>query len=108
MVTVIPSTQSVEVTKTVIFTATVTGVGPFIYQWQKEGYNLSDETSSLFVIYNASSIDQAKYSCYVSNIYGDTAAFNSVIVQVTSMLKFYQIRTVSSHIFYCRESSSDI
>ena len=105
MVTVIPSIQSVEVTKTVIFIATVTGVGPFIYQWQKEGHNLSDETSSLFVIYNASSI---KYSCYVSNIYGDTATSNSVIVQVISMLKFYQIRTVSSRIFYCRESSSDI
>jgi len=87
MVTVIPSTQSVEVTKTVIFTATVTGVGPFIYQWQKEGHNLSNKTSSLFVITNASSIDQAKYSCYVSNIYGDTATSNSVMLQVTSMFE---------------------
>ena len=61
-VAVIPATQSVEVTKTIIFTTLVTGVGPFIYQWQKEGRNLSDETSPLFVIYNASSIDQAKYT----------------------------------------------
>ena len=89
-VTVIPATQSVEVTKTIVFTALVTGVGPFIYQWQKEGHNLSDEMSPLFVIYNASSIDQAKYSCYVSNIYGDTATSNIVMLQVTSMFEILQ------------------
>ena len=54
MVTVTSSPQSVEVTRTVIFTATVTGVGPFNYQWQQEGHNLTGETNSTFVIYNIS------------------------------------------------------
>ena len=85
MVTVTSSTQSVEVTKTVIFTATITGVGPFYYQWQKEGQNLTDETGSTFILYNVLSGDQANYSCYVSNNYGNAVISNSIRLQVTSM-----------------------
>ena len=79
------STQVVEVTKTVTFTAAVTGIGPFNYQWQKEGYNITSETGSIFTINNVSSSDQANYSCLVSNDYGDSVVSNIIRLQVTSM-----------------------
>ena len=90
-VLVISSTPVVEVTKTVIFTAMVTGVGPFYYQWQKEGYNITGETGSTFTINNVSSSDQANYSCFVSNNYGDSVVSNIIRLLVTSMYvnKYY-------------------
>ena len=53
-VVVTTHTQSVEVTHTAVFTATVTGVGGFKYQWQKEGNNITGETDSTFIIYDVS------------------------------------------------------
>ena len=87
MVTVTPSTQSVEVTQTAKFTTTVTGIGPFHYQWQRGNDNLTGETNSTLIINNVSHSDQANYSCYVSNNYGDYAISNHVYLQVTSMYK---------------------
>ena len=87
MVTVKPSTQSVEVTQTAKFTTTVTGIGPFHYQWQRENDNITGETNSTLIINNVSHNDQANYSCCVSNNYGDYAISNQVSLQVTSMYK---------------------
>ena len=78
-------TQSVEVTQTAIFIATVKGIGPFNYQWQREGDNITGETVSTFIIYKVSQSDQANYSCYVSNNYGDSVTSNNINLQVTSM-----------------------
>ena len=83
-VLVISSVQTVEVTETVIFTAAATGVGPFNYQWQKDSYNITNETGSTFMIYNVSSSDQANYSCFISNDYGDSVVSNMIRFQVTS------------------------
>ena len=85
MLLVTSSSQSVEITRTAIFTAMVTGLGPFSFQWQKEGRNVTGETGSMFVIYNISQSDQANYSCYVSNNYGDSVTSNNTSLQVTSM-----------------------
>ena len=87
MVTVTPSTQSVEVTQTAKFTTTVIGIGPFHYQWQRGNDNLTGETISTLIVNNVSHNDQANYSCYVSNNYGDYAISNQVSLQVTSMYK---------------------
>ena len=81
------SAPSIEVTQTAIFTATVTGVGPFNYQWQKEDHNITGETGSTFLIYEVSHSDQANYSCYVSNNYGDSVVSNNISLQVTSMMQ---------------------
>ena len=94
MLVVTLSSQSVEITRTVIFTATVTGLGPFSFQWQKEGRNITGETGSTFVIYNISQNDQANYSCYVSNNYGDSVISNNMSLQVTSMHLTYAMNVV--------------
>lgn len=83
-VSVISSAQAIEVSKAVIFLAAVTGVGLFNYQWQKDGYNITSETDSTFTINNVSSSDQANYSCFVSNDYGDSVISNTIRLQVTS------------------------
>ena len=84
MLLVTSSSQSVEITRTAIFTAMVTGLGPFSFQWQKEGQNITGETGSTFVIHNISQNDQANYSCYVSNHYGDSVISDNIGLQVTS------------------------
>ena len=84
-ITVTLSAQSIEVTQTVVFTAAVSGVGPFNYQWQRGNGNITGEIGATFTIYDVSESDQANYSCYVSNNYGDSAVSNIVTFQVTSM-----------------------
>ena len=84
-VTVLPSNQSVEVTFSAKFTAAVTGVGPFTYQWQRGDDILTKETGNMYRIHNASQIDQDYYRCYVSNSHGDSAVSDRVWLQVTSM-----------------------
>ena len=84
-VTVTSSAQSVEVTQSVVFTIAVTGVGPFNYQWQRGNDNITGENGPTFTIYDVSESDQANYSCYVSNNYGDSTISNIVTLQVTSM-----------------------
>ena len=83
--TVAPSNQSVEVTFSVKFTATVTGVGPFTYQWIRGNKIFTKETGNVYRIHNASQIDQNYYRCYVSNSHGDSAVSDRVWLQVTSM-----------------------
>ena len=97
-ITVTPSNQSVEVTLSVTFTATVTGVGPFTYQWQKGNKILHKETGSTYTVYNASEEDQSHYRCRVFNVYGNSAVSDRVWLRVTSM--FYTcmyILSVSSY-----------
>ena len=95
MVTVTSSAESAEVTHNVTFTAAVTGVGPFNYQWQAENNNITNETGSTFIIYNVSHSDQTNYSCYVSNNYGDSVVSNYISLQVTST---YIIFTVEGYV----------
>ena len=84
-VTVAPSSQSVEITLTAKFTAMVTGVGPFTYQWQKGNEILRGEAGSTYTVHNVSLNDQDYYSCSIYNVYGDPAVSNRVWLQVTSM-----------------------
>ena len=79
------SAQRVEASQTAVFTAAVTGIGPFYYQWQRGNVNITGEIGPTFTIYYVSESDQANYSCYISNNYGDSAVSNIVTLQVTSM-----------------------
>ena len=85
-ITVTPSSQSVEVTLAATFTATVTGVGPFTYQWWKGNKILLKETGSTYTVYNATIEDQSYYRCQVFNIHQNSAVSDRVWLQVTSML----------------------
>ena len=85
MVTVTPLSQSVEVTHTAKFTAIVTGVGPFNYQWQKGKQNLAGETGPTLNIYNVMHKHQSNYRCIVSNNFGNTVVSKRVHLRVTSM-----------------------
>ena len=86
-VTVTPFSQSVEVTLTAKFIATVKGVGPFTYQWRRGNNNITNENHSTLVIREVAMKDQRFYRCYVTNLYGDSAVSNKAFLQVTS--KYY-------------------
>ena len=86
VVNVTPSIQTVEVTLTTILTATVTGLGPFTYQWQRGEEILTDETRNTLVIYNVSYEDQSYYRCLITNEFGDLVISNRAWLQVARML----------------------
>ena len=75
--------QSVEVSLTAKFIATVKGVGPFTYQWRKGKHrNIANETYPTFVIRKVSRKDQGFYSCFVTNHYGDSVLSDRVFLKV--------------------------
>ena len=83
VVTVIPSSQSVEVTLTATFTTMVTGVGSesFTYQWQHNRMNISGGTDKTLTIPNVTLTDAGVYTCVVMNQYGDSnSSLASLIV----------------------------
>ena len=94
MVNVTPPIQTVEVTFTAKFTAIVTGLGPFTYQWQKGDEILTDETKSTYTVYNASHEDQNYYRCLVNNNFGDYTVSNRVWLQITSMYVAMHFSTI--------------
>lgn len=94
VVTVTPSIHYVEVTLTAKLTATVSGKGPFTYQWQRGDQILTDETRNTYIVYNASLEDQNYYRCLVTNNFGDFVVSNRVWLQVTRMLIISKIRVI--------------
>ena len=81
---VTPLNQSVEVSLMAKFTATVMGVGPFTYQWQRgRRTNIANEIYSTLAIRKVSITDQGYYRCYVTNNYGDSVLSKRVFLQVT-------------------------
>ena len=86
--TVMPSSQSVEVTHNATFTTMVTGVGSnnFTYQWRHNGTIISGETGNTLVITNVMESSSGEYECIVDNQLGDTNASNVIVLTVTSEL----------------------
>ena len=78
--------QSVEVTLSAKFIATIKGVGPFTYQWRRGRHNISNEVLSTFIINKVSVKDTGYYRCYVTNNYGNSVLSNRVFLQVISKL----------------------
>ncbi|XP_065912159.1 uncharacterized protein [Dysidea avara] len=74
-VTVTPSSQSVEVTHTAIFTTTVSGVGVenFLYQWRRNEIEILEETQANLSIINITENSSGNYDCTVTNSHGDHA-----------------------------------
>ena len=88
VVTVMPSSLSVEVTLTATFTTTVTGVGSdnFTYEWRHNGTIISGETGDTLMITNVMESDSGEYECIVTNQFGDTDTSPVVTLMVTSEL----------------------
>ena len=80
-VTVMPSSQSVEVTHTAVFTAKATGLGQekFTYQWQRISNKITIFTGSTLVLTNVNLTESGNYICIVTNEYGDTASDNAYL-----------------------------
>ena len=84
--TVTPLNQNAEVSLTAKFTATVEGVGPFTYKWQKGIHIIRNKIQSTFIINEVSVKDTGYYRCLVTNSYGNSALSNRAFLQVTSEL----------------------
>ena len=80
--TVMPSSQSVEVTLTATFTTMATGVGPFTYQWRHNGTIISRETGSTLMITNLMPNSSGVYNCTVMNQYGDSDSSSASLAVV--------------------------
>ena len=88
-----PSSQSVEVTHTAMFTTTVSGVGveSFTYQWRHNAANIIGETGDTLMITNAMESNSGDYECIVTNEYGDSDKSDVVVMVVTSELFMYVV-----------------
>ena len=86
--TVMPSSQSVEVTLPATFTTMVTGVGSddFTYQWRHNGTIISGETEDTLMITNVMESNSGEYECIVTNQFGDTNTSPVVMLMVASEL----------------------
>ena len=67
-----PSNQSVELTLTARFNASVIGVKPFSYQWRYNGQNISGEMKDFLILKNLTLNNSGIYSCIVMNLFGDS------------------------------------
>jgi len=85
---VMPSSQSVEVTHTAMFTTTVSGVGMdnFMYQWRHNGTTITGETGDILMIADVMESDSGDYECIATNEYGDSDTSDVVVLMVTSEL----------------------
>ena len=85
-VTVTPFNQSAEVSLTAKLIATVEGVGPFTYKWQRGRHIIENEVQSTLIINEVSVKDTGYYRCYVTNCYGNSALSNRAFLQVISKI----------------------
>ena len=72
--TVDPPSQSVEVTDSVKFTTTVSGLEKekFSYQWNHNGVDINGETKETLTIDDATKNHSGSYQCFVTNEFGDS------------------------------------
>jgi alpha-tubulin suppressor-like RCC1 family protein len=74
-----PSSQSVVGGASASFSASVSGVGPFGYQWQFAGTNIPGATSSTLTLNNAQVSQSGVYDVIVTNAYGSATSSNALL-----------------------------
>jgi hypothetical protein len=72
IVVVLPAHQSEAAGNDVIFTSRISGIGPFTFQWQRNGVNLPNQTNDALVLTNVRSTDAGSYSVVVGYLGGTT------------------------------------
>ena len=83
-ITTQPAAQSVVAGSVASFSVSVSGTSPFIYQWKKNGTDISGATSSTYTTPATSNADDGnKFSVVVTNTAG-TATSNDATLTVTS------------------------
>ncbi|HXI52938.1 MAG TPA: immunoglobulin domain-containing protein [Candidatus Saccharimonadales bacterium] len=65
-----PASTNVPLGGSVIFCVEATGLGPFFYQWQKNGLNLSGQTNRCLTLTNLATPDGGSYRAAVFNLGG--------------------------------------
>ncbi len=86
-ITAQPASLSVNPAASATFGVTATGTGPLGYQWRKNGRDIAGATASTLTLTNVRFLDEAKYTCAVSNSFGSvlsTAATLTVTISPTS------------------------
>jgi hypothetical protein len=83
-ITTQPANQTVTVGQTATFTVTASGTAPLMYQWQKNGANISSATTASYTTPATAATDSgAKFDVIVSNSAG-SATSNSAMLTVNA------------------------
>ena len=78
-ITTQPKSKSVLSGKAVSLSVSAYGSYPLTYQWQKDGADISEATSSTFTINSFAEGDVASYRCVVSNDYGSATSDEALL-----------------------------
>ena len=79
-----PSGQTVRVGEGATFSVVASGTGPFTYQWQRNGSDISGATASSYTLANATEADDgASFRVVVSNSSGSVVS-NAAVLRVTT------------------------
>ncbi|MBE0541397.1 MAG: immunoglobulin domain-containing protein [Verrucomicrobia bacterium] len=79
-----PQNRNATQGDTVSFSVTVSGTGPFSYQWKREGRPIYGETSSQLVLRNVSTLQSGSYAVAVANAAG-TVTSSSALLTVSPL-----------------------
>ena len=92
MVTVTPSSQTVELSHTAKFVANVKGVGAenFRYVWFHNDKILSNENDFMLIIDYVTKDNRGSYCCHIINIYNDSDVSDKVKLNVRSTYVQYR------------------
>jgi len=100
-----PLNQSVEVTDTVKFTTTVSGVGKenFTYQWRFNEEDVNGEISNTLTINSVSKNDGGNYECVIMNEFGDSSTSSASVLSELNTDFFFQFiglfRSEACHLY---------
>jgi large repetitive protein len=79
LITSHPQSQAVALQQYLSLSCGVSGTPPFTYQWQKNGVNIANATSSYYSISSLAAADAASYTVQVSNAQGSVVSEAAVI-----------------------------
>jgi len=80
LITIQPVPQTVKLGKTAKFTVTVTGSGPFTYQWTKNGANITGATRAAYTTPATTLADNnARFSVTITNTVGSVTSISATL-----------------------------
>ena len=79
----------------VTFSTTASGTGPFTYQWQKNGSNLTTQTNSSILLTNVSAADSATYSVVVTGTCNSVT--NSATLSVNTLASSSGLTSIANN-----------